>query len=688
TQAGTLMYVPVYRKGMPTDSVEQRRAAIYGWVYSPYRMNDLMRGMLGDINSHNEKRLHMQIFDGANAWPQDLLYEDHSAKDEKLRPEARFTEQIPVDFNGHRWTLSFTQTGAGPMTEEYTRAWLTLGGGTIIVLLLFALISALQNTRDKAQRMAEELTVDLRESEETHRLLIKNSHDVIYTLNSDGVFTFVSPAWTALLGHPLNRVMGQPFQEFVHPDDIPGCMVFLKKVIETGQRQKGVEYRVRHADGSWYWHTSGAVPLRDEAGKVVGFEGTARDITERRKAEEALLFIKNKLELALSSAGMGVWQFNSVDNKRIFDKQTCGLLGLDPRTFDGSSEEFFAVIHPEDREKVQAALKQTLEQHAFYRPEYRVVWPDGSIHHIAARGELSRDDQGAFRGINGILWDITESKKAEEALKEKEANFRTFFETVTDMILVGLPDGRLLFTNDAATRTLGYTQDELKQMRILDLHPADKRLEAEAIFAAMFKGERQSCPLPLARKDGVLIPVETCVWFGRWNGRDCIFGLSKNLSAEQEAQQRFERLFRNNPALMALSTLPDRRFSDVNDIFLKKLGYSRGEILGKTAGELGLFPQAERQAVIENKLQAEGRIADLELQVRGKDGAILEGLFSGELISSQGRQHFLTVMSDITERKKSEALLEQATNRLRLATRAGGVGIWDYDVVHNKLIWD
>ena len=128
----------------------------------------------------------------------------------------------------------------------------------------------------------------MRESEEKHRLLIENSHDIIYTLTPDGVFTFVSAAWTELLGHPVTQVAGQPFQPFVHPDDLAGCMAWLQKVIETGQRQEGVEYRVRHINGSWRWHTSSAVPLRDEAGTIIGFEGIARDITERRKAEEAL----------------------------------------------------------------------------------------------------------------------------------------------------------------------------------------------------------------------------------------------------------------------------------------------------------------------------------------------------------------------------------------------------------------
>lgn len=128
----------------------------------------------------------------------------------------------------------------------------------------------------------------LRLNEEKYRLLIENSHDIIYTLTKDGIFTFISPAWTTLLGHPLNQVIGNPFQPFVHPDDIAGCIAFLQAVIETGQRQEGVEYRVRHIDGSWYWHTSSAVPLMDEDGTIIGIEGIARDITEHKQIQEKL----------------------------------------------------------------------------------------------------------------------------------------------------------------------------------------------------------------------------------------------------------------------------------------------------------------------------------------------------------------------------------------------------------------
>ena len=243
---------------------------------------------------------------------------------------------------------------------------------------------------------------------------------------------------------------------------------------------------------------------------------------------------------------------------------------------------------------------------------------------------------------------------SERVISESERNFHAFFETIDDIIVVATPEGRILFANTALERILGYTTGELARMHLLDLHPADLRGEAEAIFSAILRGERNTCPLPVMAKDGMLLPVETRVWSGTWNSEDCIFGIVKDLTAEQEAQQRFERLFRNNPALMALSTLPDRKFTDVNNAFLARLGYTRDEVIGKTSFDLHLFPDPALQIAAADQLEKNGRITDLELQVRCRDGSMLDGIFSGEVIRSQGRSYFLTVMIDITERKQLE----------------------------------
>ncbi len=289
---------------------------------------------------------------------------------------------------------------------------------------------------------------------------------------------------------------------------------------------------------------------------------------------------------------------------------------------------------------------------------------DGMTIYASMRLNILPGYENIWSKVLVSLTDITERKRAEKALHESEANFRTFFDTIDDMILVGTPDGRIIYTNVAVTNKLGYSAAELCDMFILDLNPSDKRSEAEEILASMFRLERASCPLPMQTKSGALIPVDTRVWVGKWNGIDCIFGVCKDLSAEQEAQQRFESLFRNNPSPMALTSL-DTRFTDVNDAFLNILGYSRVELVGKTSEELELFTQPEIQKVIGQELLRQGRIQNIELKVRRKDGRILDGLFSGEIIESQDQISFLTVMVDITARKQAESALAQERNLLR-----------------------
>lgn len=104
---------------------------------------------------------------------------------------------------------------------------------------------------------------------------------------------------------------------------------------------------------------------------------------------------------------------------------------------------------------------------------------------------------------------------------------------VVSGILVAKPDGGIVFSNKAVHDKLGYSSKELAGMRLIDLHPEDKREEAREIVEAMIRKERDTCPLELRRKDGNLLPVETRVWFGHWNGKDCIFGISKDPSAKQ-----------------------------------------------------------------------------------------------------------------------------------------------------------
>ncbi len=395
------------------------------------------------------------------------------------------------------------------------------------------LIGVVEIAQDITDRKLAEKA--LMESEEKYRILIENSNDIIYTLTPDGIFTFVSPAWTTILGHPVSEVTGHPFQPFVHPDDLPGCMAWLQKVIETEQRQEGIEYRVRHIDGSWYWHTSSAVPLRDKAGKIIGFEGTARDITDRKQAakaleesethyrdiieniqdmvyradmngkftmvspsgarlvglespdqlvgrdvadryanpddrkaflealkhtgsvygypltlkavdgtirhvtssshffydsdgvvqgvegvihdvtdllqaEENLLRLNDRLLLATRAGGVGIWDYDVVNNVLTWDDQMFALYGITREQFGGAYEAWQAGVHPDDQQRGDEEIQMAIRGEKEFDTEFRVLWPDGSTRNIRALALVQRDDEGRPLRMIGTNWDITEKK--------------------------------------------------------------------------------------------------------------------------------------------------------------------------------------------------------------------------------------------------------------------------------------
>lgn len=297
-------------------------------------------------------------------------------------------------------------------------------------------------------------------------------------------------------------------------------------------------------------------------------------------------------------------------------------------------------------------------------------------------------DLNLLKTVSGFISTAYDRRVFHERLKRSEQNFQTFFNTIDDMVFIGDFEGAIVHANDAVVRKLGYTLEELRKMKIQDLHPPSRRSEAGEILRGMLLRERDECPLELADREGRVIPVQTRVWFGRWDDRECLFGLSKDLTREQEALQMFTKLFENNPALMAISSLPDRRFSDVNRAFLEHLGFQRNEVIGKTAAEIGLFPEPAKARLVAEHFLNKSNIRERPVQVRRKDGVVVEGLFSGEIIESQGKQCLLTVMVDVTEQTRLRERINDQRQRLDNIIVGTNLGTWEWNVQTGETIYN
>jgi len=250
----------------------------------------------------------------------------------------------------------------------------------------------------------------------------------------DGILVVDRSSRCVFANRRFGELWGLPHEIRDDADDAKKLAYVTGLMKDPGEFRARVEYLYAHedeksreeialADGRFFeWHSS---PLVGADGKHFGRIWFFRDITRRRQAEQALRESEERLNLALQSAGAGVWSWDVVADRRSFDAQVCHLLGIDPASFTGAGDEFFRVMHPDDAQTVKAALALALGGSAPYEVEYRVIWPGGSVRHLCARGRLVRDAGGRPLLIHGIVWDITRSKEAEQALQEKERTLST-----------------------------------------------------------------------------------------------------------------------------------------------------------------------------------------------------------------------------------------------------------------------
>jgi PAS domain S-box-containing protein len=187
----------------------------------------------------------------------------------------------------------------------------------------------------------------------------------------------------------------------------------------------------------------------------------AWEIAERKRIEGELRENQARLDLALRSAHMGAWHWDIVENRLWYDDQVCQLLGINPAEFSGTADEAFNTMHPDDRFAVNEALARAVEQGGLVEAEYRVVHLDSTIHHIASRGWVVHDDNGRPVRINGIIWDITSRKLAEEKLKKAYQQLNTTFESITDGFISVDREWRVTYLNKSGAEMLGMKREEL-----------------------------------------------------------------------------------------------------------------------------------------------------------------------------------------------------------------------------------
>jgi PAS domain S-box-containing protein len=340
-------------------------------------------------------------------------------------------------------------------------------------------------SRDITKRKRAE--AKLREAEAKYRTLVEQIPAVTYIAALDDVSStiYVSPQTTDMLGAAPEEWLADPelFSKLLHPEDRKRVLVEHVRANRAGVPLK-LEYRLRTRDGRVVWVRDESAVVRDEGGRPLFRQGVLLDITDRREAEERMLFQAHLLEqvqaAVIATDVQGRVTHWNEHAEKLYGWSREEVLGRDVRELTVGSDE--AAVAEE--------IMQALGSGETWEGEFVVRRKDGSTFPAHVTDSLIRDAEGRTVGIVGVSTDITERKRTEQELRESEARFRAFFETAAVGAAHADPTtGRFLQVNEKLCRFLGYDREEMISMTISDVtHPDDRARDLEGL-SRLLRGE-------------------------------------------------------------------------------------------------------------------------------------------------------------------------------------------------------
>ena len=384
--------------------------------------------------------------------------------------------------------------------------------------LLSSVIGALRAARRRAEEGAREALShqeSLRESEERFRLLVEGVGDyAIFMLDPEGRVTTWNEGAERINGYGAPEILGRHFSVFYTEEDFERDHPQEELRIAAAENcyeEEGIRVR---KDGSKFWASVLITALRDEEGNLRGFSKVVRDITERKRAEEALRKVETRYRTLIEqipavtyieAAGRGERSTHLL----YISPQIEDMLGYSPEEWMADPELFVRLLHPDDRERVVAEDARTDETGEPFAMEYRQITRSGRVVWIRDEAVLVHGGESEPLYWLGVQSDITEQKEAEQSLREREELFRaTFEQAAVGMAHVSVLT-RWLKANDRLCRMLGYTEEEMLRLGFQEVtHPDDLDVDFDR-FGRTLAGELHtySAEKRYVRKDGGLIWV-------------------------------------------------------------------------------------------------------------------------------------------------------------------------------------
>ncbi|MFB2839063.1 PAS domain S-box protein [Floridanema evergladense] len=544
------------------------------------------------------------------------------------------------------------------------------------------------------RKRAEEL---LRENERRLQLALQATKSGIWDWDLVSNVVKVSEEYCHLLGFDptLQTVTYEKWLNSIHPDDRASVTQALRQAMEQNQDYE-IVYRVLHPDEGIRWIASRGQSFTDAAGNVVRMLGNIQDITEKQavlheclQAELALQTSEEQLRLTLEFAQIGSWDWQIQDNRITWNSNHFHLFGLDPETTDVDYQTWRDRVHPEDIERVETDINQAIESHRDYHSEYRVIYPDGSVHWVFAKGRAIYDRSGQPLRMLGVVFDITDRKQAELALQASKEQLRLTLEFAQigswawDMVENRLHWNNKLFQLLGLDPNTAEANYHIWRDRI---YPDDlERVEA-AINRAV---ERE---IDYDAEHRVIHPDGTVLWIiarGRAiydrSGRPLrMLGVAIDITDRkqieislQQSQEHFQRAIVDSPLPIILHA-EDGAVLQINHAWTEISGYSPEEI--PTIADWTEKAYGSRKELVQEDIKRlhhlDRRVYDGEFTIcTGSGETRIWDFYSAPLGKlPDGRNLVISTAIDITDRKRAEADLQQYKDIFQFSEHGLAVG--------------
>ena len=506
----------------------------------------------------------------------------------------------------------------------------------------------------------------LRESEQHFRVLAESSPDMIWVTDTEGELAFVNRACLEFIGVSHDEIKGVDWRTLVHPDD-GGYLEAFRRALQ--ERSPFIaEARIKRADGEWRWIASHGMPWFSEQGEFLGHVGSSPDITERKRAEEAMRESEQRFASFMFHLPAAAWMkhldgryvYANVGAERIFGTPLPVLIGkTDYEIFPSETARAFV----ENDRRVLAEGGGIITTEA-------LLQPDGIEHYSIVSKFAVPGLDGRPAHLAGVAFDITDRKRAEEALRESEAKFSKAFQAAPALFSISsLADGRYIDVNEELVSTLGFEREELIGHTAPELGIWETPGDRDRLRAMLQdNGKVRNFLTRFRSKSGSIILGHVSTEIIEIKGEKCLLTLTRDVTELRRAEEERTRM-----ALMVESSddaiigkTLDGIITSWNRGAEKIYGYSAEEIKGKSISILVPPGHHDDVSQILDQLRRGERIEHFETRRITKDGRVIPVSLTISPIMDDNSNVVgaSTIARDISDQKRAEQEIEALNRQL------------------------